>query len=48
MSGNDPYRAAPSSERLGYWTPVRPFKVKGAIEGERLKMLGKTGGAEAK
>jgi hypothetical protein len=32
------------SERLGYWTPVEAFKVKGVIEGERLKILSKTAG----
>jgi hypothetical protein len=32
------------SERAGYWTPVEAFKVKGAIEGEKLRILGKTGG----
>ena len=42
--GNDPYRAAPLSERVGYWTPVESIKLKGAIEGEKLKILGKTGG----
>ena len=42
--GNDPYRPVPLSERVGYWTPVETFKVKGAIEGEKLKILGKTGG----
>jgi hypothetical protein len=42
--GNDPYRAAPLSERVGYWTPVESVKLKGAIEGEKLKILGKTGG----
>ena len=42
--GNDPYRPAPLSERVGYWTPVESFKIKGAIEGEKLKILGKTGG----
>ncbi len=42
--GNDPYRPAPLSERVGYWTPVESFKIKGAIEGERMKILGKTGG----
>ncbi|MCX6922045.1 MAG: DUF2961 domain-containing protein [Verrucomicrobia bacterium] len=42
--GNDPYRAAPLSERVGYWTPIETLKVKGAIEGEKLKVLGKTGG----
>jgi hypothetical protein len=34
----------PLSQRIGYWTPVENFKVKGAIEGESLKLLGKTGG----
>jgi hypothetical protein len=43
-SGNDPYRPAPLSERVGYWGPVDTFKVKGAIEGEKLKILSKTGG----
>jgi hypothetical protein len=42
--GNDPYRPAPLSERVGYWTSIETFKVKGAIEGEKLKILGKTGG----
>jgi hypothetical protein len=42
--GNDPYRPVPLSERAGYWTPVETLKVKGAIEGEKLKILGKTGG----
>ena len=42
--GNDPYRPAPLSERVGYWTPVESFKIKGAIEGEKLKILSKTGG----
>jgi len=43
--GNDPYRPQPLSERVGYWTaPIPVFKVKGAIEGEKLKILGKTGG----
>ena len=42
--GNDPYRPAPLSERVGYWTPVEAFRVKGAIEGEKLKILSKTGG----
>ncbi len=42
--GNDPYRPVPLSERVGYWTPVETFKVKGALEGEGLKILSKTGG----
>ncbi|MGD0261961.1 MAG: glycoside hydrolase family 172 protein [Verrucomicrobiota bacterium] len=42
--GNDPYRPLPLTERVGYWTEVQTFKVKGAIEGEKLKILGQTGG----
>ncbi len=42
--GNDPYRPLPLDQRVGYWTPVESFKVKGAIEGEKLKVLSKTGG----
>jgi hypothetical protein len=42
--GKDPYTAGPLSERVGYWVPVEPFTVKGAIEGEKLKVLRKTGG----
>ncbi|HVM48316.1 MAG TPA: DUF2961 domain-containing protein [Candidatus Acidoferrum sp.] len=43
--GKDPYRPVPLSERVGYWTPVQTFKVKGAIEGEKLKVLSTTGGS---
>jgi hypothetical protein len=42
--GNDPYPPVPLSERSGYWTPVESVKIKGAIEGESLKILSKTGG----
>jgi len=42
--GNDPYRPAPLGERVGYWTPVETFKVQGALEGEKLKILAQTGG----
>ena len=42
--GKDPYRVSPLSERVGYWTPVETYKVKDAIEGEKLKILSKTGG----
>ncbi len=42
--GNDPYRPVPVTERVGYCTPVQNFKVKGALEGESLKVLSKTGG----
>ncbi len=42
--GKDPYVPAPLSQRIGYWVPVETFKVPGVIEGEKLKILGKTGG----
>ena len=43
--GNDPYRAVPLSERVGYWNVVvEPVRLKGVIEGESMKILGKTGG----
>jgi len=42
--GNDPYRPAPLNERVGYWTTVESAKVKGALEGEKLKVLSKTAG----
>lgn len=42
--GKDPYQPAPLNQRVGYWVPVESLKVKGAIEGERLKVLSKTGG----
>ena len=42
--GNDPYGPVPLRERVGYWGPVETYKVKGAIEAEKLKVLGKTGG----
>lgn len=44
--GGDPYRAVPVAERLGYWAPVEVAKIKGALEGESLKVLSKTGGEE--
>ncbi len=43
----DPYQPIPVTERSGYWTPVEVSKVKGALEGEELKILSKTAG-EAK
>jgi len=43
--GNDPYGAVPLNERLGYWNAVvEPVRLKGVIEGESMKILGKTGG----
>jgi hypothetical protein len=38
--GKDPYHPLPLSERLGYWAPIQAFTIKGAIEGEKLKILG--------
>jgi hypothetical protein len=42
--GEDPYQSVPVEQRVGYWTPVETYKVKGVLEGERLKVLAKTGG----
>lgn len=42
--GKDRYRPVPPSERVGYWTPVQNFKVPGALEGESLRIISKTGG----
>jgi hypothetical protein len=42
--GSDPYMARPMSERVGYWTEITNYVVAGAIEGERMKILGCTGG----
>ena len=44
QDGKDAYTAVPVSQRIGYWTPIQAFKIKGALEGESLKILGKTGG----
>lgn len=41
--GDDPYGPVPVSERVGYYT-YEVYMVKGAIEGEKLKVLSKTGG----
>ncbi len=44
---SDPYEPVPVEQRKGYWTPIEVFKVKGALEGEELKILEKTGGNPA-
>jgi hypothetical protein len=44
LGGTDPYQPVPVNQRVGYWTPVAAFKVPGVLEGEKLKVLGKTGG----
>jgi len=40
----DPYEPAPVTERKGYWGPIEIFKVNGAIEGEKMKILAKMAG----
>jgi hypothetical protein len=40
----DPYKPVPVTERIGYWGPIKVSTVKGALEGEKLKVLSKTGG----
>ncbi len=42
--GKDPYRPVPLDQRVGYCPEIQTLKVKGAIEGERLKVLAKTAG----
>lgn len=42
--GNDPYGPVPVQERVGYWQPLQTLTVKGALEGERLRIISKTGG----
>lgn len=42
--GKDPYAPVPLDQRVGYWTNVQTGRVRGALEGERLKILRKTGG----
>jgi len=39
-----PYEPVAVEQRTGYWTPIETFKIKGAIEGEALPILSKTGG----
>ena len=44
--GKDAYPSAPVAERVGYWddSQLAPRTVKGALEGEKLKIIRKTGG----
>jgi hypothetical protein len=42
--GKDPYLPQPVAERIGYCIGPDVHQVKGAIEGENMKILGKTGG----
>ncbi|MGB2866224.1 MAG: glycoside hydrolase family 172 protein, partial [Sedimentisphaerales bacterium] len=41
---SDPYEPVPVEQRKGYWGEIEVFKVKGALEGEKLKILAKTAG----
>jgi len=41
---SDSYKPAPITDRIGYWTPIKVFRIKGAIEGEKLKVISKTAG----
>lgn len=43
----DPYEPVPAKDRTGYWGPIEVAKVKGALEGEELKILRKTAGNPA-
>ena len=40
----DPYEPVPVEQRKDYWGAIEISKVKGALEGEDLKILGKTAG----
>jgi len=40
----DPYGPVPVEERKGYWGEIEVLKVKGALEGEQMKILAKTAG----
>ncbi len=42
--GNDPYGAPPLEQRVGYYHQPVPKRKPGVIEGEHLKILGKTAG----
>jgi hypothetical protein len=42
---SDLYEPAPIEQRKGYWGEIEVFKVKGALEGEELKILSRTGGS---
>ncbi|MHC4741439.1 MAG: DUF2961 domain-containing protein, partial [Planctomycetota bacterium] len=41
---SDGYKPAPITERIGYWTPIKVFRIKGALEGEKLEVVSKSGG----
>jgi len=41
---SDPYEPVPVEQRKGYWSEIEVFKIKGALEGEKLKIIAKTAG----
>jgi len=41
---SDPYEPVEVEQRKGYWWEIKVFKVKGAQEGESMRVLSKTGG----
>ena len=45
--GKDPYPAVPLGRRLGWYDKPKVFRVRGAIEGEAMKVLAKTAGKAA-
>jgi len=42
--GEDPYKSVPIDQRTGYYVEPEIPRVKGALEGEKLKILSKTAG----
>jgi len=46
--GKDPYKPQVVAQRKGYWGEIKIFRVKGALEGEKMKILSKTGGKTRK
>ncbi len=44
---SDPYEPVGAEQRTGYWTPIEVFRVKGAIEGEKMKVLARSAGNAA-
>jgi len=46
--GEDPYDPKPVDQRIGYCPEVKVHKEEGAIEGEKMRILEKTGGTAAR
>ncbi|MBN1360284.1 MAG: DUF2961 domain-containing protein [Sedimentisphaerales bacterium] len=41
---SDPYQPVGIEQRKGYWEPIEVFRVPGAMEGEKLRIVDKSGG----